>query len=1235
MTGIRKDLLGGLPEQLQGANEQLKNFIGTFQQFLGALNQVTGQLGSTINRVSDQAGVQSPSFLTPQGQTAHSQFMESLSSKLATDAYNRAQQRQSSMVPNIGGGGRITFHQPIADIGGFKIHTMASGSQAAAINDLKSQISHGLSGMSSVDQARLGARYGFDFPSDRATSFSQAVNSAVSQSRPTAAMSSYLGYTLADVPRVSAFNAGDVQGQLGKTIENLRQSDDANSKATVRVLEDIKKELGVQAREFSKARDAFVMAADTGDQTLKAEAQNKLLETLSKLDQSIQQAQLAQKGLPPTGQPPGSQLPGIIGRGAGIAAAGLGLGMAGFQFYNQSAIAQDRIIMDANLNKMQASARLGQFAFREQIESSDMTSAENILRYRRNMFMPGRGKFIGGADSIARSHIAAGEAGKIGIDIERQERLGGLVSGIGGMALGGLAVAGGFMMGGPIGAGLVMGGIGGLASGAINKLSSGTNQAAGVAGTYLGSPYTTYSGDLTSGVSGAFGEFRRGSQFTSLGGIAVDAARLTKVAEANDRARALQDAELNTLPMLRARRSIEERLSLIQARKEGVMLVGQYAVGGERYIAKDFVNRMNRLQSEEISGFAQESFSPTSDNQFNANTVMKAVRAIETRNEDYNIVNKHGMYGAYQISPKIWNARAMKMMGVTVEEMLGKPHLQNEFYSRAILPENRQQAAALQKRNAMAASIPLEVLTGFMNLGGKNVENFLDTGRLYVGDSANDAMKYLDRMYKETNRTMPETLRDSLQRRGSAPVGVLKPADLMPQSPMGLAASLEMTMAEFVSSQNQLTNYLGTRGGVGGGIMASESQTAAMVRLGRSGLGSYDQLLGNLGMINQTAGGQDNTKVLEAVLSQAVAAGFDKSRTAQTFVQTSGSIADSLRLTNMANTAAVLGTTSQLTSGTGIADERSMRVAAQGIQAYAQFTGNTSGISGALTAIGLSSAGFTAKTGAGIVQKLSAPQMVDFIKTLEGGGSISDMNLRALLDLSGGDRRGLAQRLKTVRETLTSPFTAVTEMALGGSKADFFSGLKGMSSKDRESAIRQAVTSLYAYGSSTSVGAEGFMANFGEELQLRGFGEYRKLTDMKTASGNAKFVDEANQNRLQFIEDLTKDFSATARNPQLVKTKYFESLKDGLGAARMIDVGGRLQPLTKEDYDKGSAEYRRAAEEEFKKMDMFDIARGIQDRTLQETNAQPVRIVNMVDMAEYMHRFSAAESYGSKNERKK
>lgn len=165
------------------------------------------------------------------------------------------------------------------------------------------------------------------------------------------------------------------------------------------------------------------------------------------------------------------------------------------------------------------------------------------------------------------------------------------------------------------------------------------------------------------------------------------------------------------------------------------------------------------------------------------------------------------------------------------------------------------------------------------------------------------------------------------------------------------ASERGMSLPEYLGTSNMVSNYVNTSGKIG------LEKVNTMIDLSRSGLGDMSSLLSNLSSMNRVSGGQDNIEQLKMVLGTAVAMGFDKSRTAQQFVQTTMGVADALKLTRIDLTGAHLKESSKWQSATLKADERSLAAAAQGMTAYDQMTASKSGMLANVKAIRLMEAG--------------------------------------------------------------------------------------------------------------------------------------------------------------------------------------------------------------------------------------------------------------------------------------
>lgn len=206
-------------------------------------------------------------------------------------------------------------------------------------------------------------------------------------------------------------------------------------------------------------------------------------------------------------------------------------------------------------------------------------------------------------------------------------------------------------------------------------------------------------------------------------------------------------------------------------------------------------------------------------------------------------------------------------------------------------------------------------------------------------------------------------------------------------------AALEMSPAEYMMHQAQVTNVLGSHrvAGEGSGIFGAKmeglragSETTEMIRLGRSGLGSFEQQIQSLGAMNKVAGGENNLENMRKVLTEAVAAGFDKSRTAQQFVAHTTGMMAQMGMVNTGMAARNLSMTSAIL-GAGEQDERTLEMAARGQSALATFSSNMSGVHGALQMLGGAQGGGTMASGLAMTGSMPILTKIQNLRALESG----------------------------------------------------------------------------------------------------------------------------------------------------------------------------------------------------------------------------------------------------------
>ena len=174
------------------------------------------------------------------------------------------------------------------------------------------------------------------------------------------------------------------------------------------------------------------------------------------------------------------------------------------------------------------------------------------------------------------------------------------------------------------------------------------------------------------------------------------------------------------------------------------------------------------------------------------------------------------------------------------------------------------------------------------------------------------------------------------------------------------ASKRGMSVPEFAAKSYMLENVVNTRG------QASIAQTGQMIDMSRSGLGDFSALMGNVAGLNQVSGGQNNVEQLKSILSTTVSMGFDRSRTAQAFVQTSTQLADSLKLTRVDIASAGLKDAVKWQSATGMADEMALSRSASGMKKVEELTSSDSGLLGGAKALAMMESGLSPQRMAGL-----------------------------------------------------------------------------------------------------------------------------------------------------------------------------------------------------------------------------------------------------------------------------
>lgn len=264
---------------------------------------------------------------------------------------------------------------------------------------------------------------------------------------------------------------------------------------------------------------------------------------------------------------------------------------------------------------------------------------------------------------------------------------------------------------------------------------------------------------------------------------------------------------------------------------------------------------------------------------------------------------------------------------------------------------------------------------------------------------------------------------------------------------------------------------------------ASLGQVRGLAEMSMAGLGSFDQIAGNLNQLNSVVGGRDNDERLKKIFSEAVSAGFDKSGLAQKFVSSAMATASNLGVTNIESVTQQLKNTAMLMTADGKADERTLQMSQAGMAAYNQFTGRTTGTVGALKAMSIFSSGGTLAGGAGLLQDMNSAQMEDALEQLDSGKELTP-EVQRLLDLNGGDKESLKKVLRNTKGASGKGFDANYSAQYGKDLKDKVAQAVAIKDpKEQKEALRVLGSQLSNIGSMMDLGSEAGYGKLNELLK--------------------------------------------------------------------------------------------------------------------------------------------------------
>ena len=1012
-------------------------------------------------------------------------------------------------------------------------------------------------------------------------------------------------YGAKDIPRItnlSGTSADQLAGTLAKQSGSFARGDDT-AQIISKVLNDYSTKIKTQQGEYKNALSNYSSSLSNPDEAKRLAATEALTRAMAQLDRTVNEATEVSKQ---SGN----------GSGAGGWLKNNALGIAGgavtaYGAYKELSLAYDKANLGGNNQAYINQSALRGSQLSRQADYYDISSSDSLVRNRGDLLFGAANAPFLGQKGFATAQLNARKEEAARLDIVRQERnLGffgrigaGIVSGAGaGAAAGGIlglgvGAAPGAILGG------VIGGIGGLIAGGSSYLQ---NEATAMDGGLFGVMNNT--------------EAQRKAQTQSALNI-------------NGRAEQLRDA--NMASAQRLTRGIGGVMEMYSAQQQGALSVGGYAMTKDRL--------MGILNDAETPATRLGGFVPSySHETLDKNAIRGAIAAVESRG-DYNAVNAStGALGKYQIMPKgaFMNLAIAKGYVEKPSDFLNGAAgrtAQEDFFKNEMFPEYQRSARGLAKRVPAAAAMNPSVLTGLMQLGAGNIETYLKTG---VDNTGGQIPGYISGLEKNLSKT------GGFESGANAADDIAFNRDLKRQS---FFAKNQISYTEFAGKYNSLVNVVGrgsaqndlfqrSMAGINSGtdLTSLEKQTAGLISLERGGLGGFQENIGNIAALNKVNGSDNNYKALEGILGNAVAAGFDRSRMAQTFVRTTAELTQAVGATNTDYVGNQLSKQSNAFSLTGSANELSLNQASQAIQQYAQLT-NGSGVVGIGKNLGALNAGATVRGGAGIVAGMNSVQAMSAIGELQSGSVTSieaDSLVRETMRTKGVSRQ---EAMKIAGDQLKASVQGGNSMLLaqmglhgGSALAEQKAKLKTMKegSKEFNDALANYRATAFSSGAAAGFGGlAGAEVGFSDLVAsgiMTAKGAKGSLEQLKK-NGEHLAIDPIKQQYQAFIDSATRE--ATGKAKGLSVGEYIASASSGAqdlsftsgGHKGQIIDSQRLAELTKrkaagKSLNKEDQAYLENAEHDLKGEDRIERARSSAIAARETSTTQKVMVENFGEL---------------------
>jgi len=396
--------------------------------------------------------------------------------------------------------------------------------------------------------------------------------------------------------------------------------------------------------------------------------------------------------------------------------------------------------------------------------------------------------------------------------------------------------------------------------------------------------------------------------------------------------------------------------------------------------------------------------------------------------------------------------------------------------------------------------------------------------------------------------------------------------------------SLNVTASEFGGAQNTLSgSMLNNRAATG-------QETSQFLRLSRAGLGSMEQLSGNLLGLGQVANTGNADKQLREVLTDAVSLGFTKSPMSQKFVQSVVDLSGSLRTSSTETISTAMRNAASLLGVGGQADIRSLQGAKEGLGAYAAVTNQTTGMGGVLRADALMRSGITLAKGGGILNGMNDLQIQAAIKQIENK-KITDTETETLSRSMGlnlddknnitGDTKDVLGKLKGFSSTVKAPTEAVIKAMFKTEGMDYDALKSKVLSKNKKEG-RDAYANLVSLIQGTIPGLDTADKAGTYAAQVTGYQDTSKrgsLAEQIRQGDAAQRGDVFYSARTKFINQLTSEAN-NATTGDLRKDQVEQYFASGPDARlRFSDKEGKTRIATSPtDYENQKKQFGGAAQ---------------------------------------------------------